>query len=62
MKKLVALAAVASLVVGGQALAQVDAGPDGLGMFFDRRQRWHGLDTVFYAISMEEFREQRPAI
>jgi hypothetical protein len=35
MKKLVALAAVASLVVGGQALAQVDAGPDGLGMFFD---------------------------
>ncbi len=35
MKKLLALAALASLVVGGQALAQVNAGPDGLGMFFD---------------------------
>ena len=29
-----------------------------LGMTFDERKRWHGLDTVFYSLSRAEF--QRP--
>ena len=30
-----------------------------LGMFFDRRQKHHGLDTVFYSICAEDFEQQR---
>lgn len=26
-----------------------------LGMTFEQRKRWHGLDTVFYSLSREEF-------
>lgn len=29
-----------------------------LGMSFEARREWHGLDTVFYALTATEFREQ----
>ncbi len=29
-----------------------------LGMSFEARREWHGLDTVFYALTAEEFRDQ----
>ena len=29
-----------------------------LGMLFEQRREWHGLDTVFYALTAKEFRAQ----
>jgi hypothetical protein len=52
MKKLVALAALASLVIGGQALAQIDQGLDGLGMYFDTGANDYCMDYMGGPVSV----------
>jgi hypothetical protein len=46
MKKLITLAILATLAGGGQATAQVDPLPDGIGMYFDTGATEYCLDFV----------------